>query len=62
MTTCNTCGYPPRHGPECDNPACVANPCVSDAQKARWQAEAARRAADEAERRRIRDIRRRMAR
>jgi hypothetical protein len=56
---CETCCYPSRLSTACDNPGCYANPCVSDRQRAAWRAEAERRAAEEAERERIRQIRRR---
>lgn len=57
---CPTCGYPPRHRPECDNPGCTANPDVSESQKAAWAETKAKRDAEEAERERVRAIRRRM--
>lgn len=60
LTTCPTCSYA-HEGDSCTNPACFANPSVTDAQKQRWTEERERREADEAERERIRQIRRRMA-
>lgn len=58
---CTSCGHP--HKPEaCDNPACYANPSISEERKAVWRAETKRRDVEEAERERIRKIRRRMIR
>lgn len=37
---CTACGYPPRRADACDNPACVANPTLSEAHKARLMADA----------------------
>lgn len=56
---CDVCTYPSNRAC-CDNPGCEANPSVSAAQKAAWKAERDRRAAQEAERERIRQIRRRI--
>jgi hypothetical protein len=56
---CTTCQYPSRDD-ACDNPGCVANPGVSEMQKAGWRLVAEKRAAEEAERERIRAIRGRM--
>ena len=58
---CEVCTYPSSKPDCCDNPGCEANPSVSAAQKAAWKAEWDRRAAEEAERERIRRIRRRMS-
>jgi hypothetical protein len=60
LRTCPSCHYA-HEGEHCPNPACFANPSVSETQKARWTAEREKREAEEAERQRIRDIRRRMA-
>lgn len=60
--SCPVCQYPSRLAAACDNPGCVANPCVSQEQKDRWLAARERREADEAERQRVRDIRRRATR
>lgn len=60
LTTCSTCHYA-HEGPSCPNPACFANPSVSEVQKARWTERNERLAAEEAERERIRSIRRRFA-
>jgi hypothetical protein len=60
--TCPACGYP-HAAPACDNPACEANPRVTQAQKDYWATERAKRAAraaEDAERQRARDIHRRM--
>jgi hypothetical protein len=58
IKTCPTCHY--AHDSEhCPNPACFANPSVTDAQKARWTERNERLAAEEAERQRIAAIRRR---
>lgn len=59
LKTCPDCGYP-HAGEDCDNPACFANPRVSDAQKAAWRERNERLKAEEAEHQRIADIRRRM--
>lgn len=56
---CTTCTYPSRRD-TCDNPGCVSNPNVTENQKAAWAASAAKHKAEEAERERIREIRRRM--
>lgn len=52
MYICTECTYPSRLADACDNPACLANPRLSEAHKAgiRAAAEAAarRRAEDEA--------------
>lgn len=62
MYVCSECGYPALHAIDhCDNPACFANPTVPEKQKEAWRVAAAKRAADEAERARIRAIHRRMA-
>lgn len=55
---CEVCTY---HFPEgfCRNPGCEANPDVTQSQKDRWRAERARKAAEEAEWKRIRKIRHR---
>ena len=58
IKTCPTCHYA-HVGDHCPNPACFANPSVSDEQKARWTERNERLAAEEADRRRIADIRRR---
>lgn len=56
--TCGTCGYP--HDQDaCPNPACDACPDVSDAAKAARRARHDQAVAEEAERERIRTIRRR---
>ena len=55
---CSECAYPFPEG-RCCNPGCEANPSVSQAQKDRWRAERDKRFADDAERERIRRIRRR---
>ncbi len=61
METCNQCGYPPRAaGDACDNPACFANPNVSERQKAAWRESNRRIKEDQQERQRIADIRKRM--
>lgn len=39
---CETCTYPSRAAAHCDNPGCVANPSVSEKQKALWAEEAER--------------------
>lgn len=57
---CEVCTYPDRSGTCCDNPGCEANPSVSAEQKTRWKAERDKRAAEDAERERIRRIRRRL--
>lgn len=59
LTTCPTCTYA-HEGDHCTNPACFANPSVSDEQKRNWIELNERLAAEEAERERIRQIRRRM--
>lgn len=60
--TCETCCYPSmRSLTACDNPGCVANPSVSAKQKSEWQSAIDRRNAEDAERERIRGIRRRFA-
>ena len=56
---CEICTYPALRGDACDNPACPANPSVSQHQKDRWEAEVDRRRAECAERERLRGIRRR---
>lgn len=53
---CPTCRYPHK-GDHCSNPGCEANPSVSESTKKGWRADREKRAADEAERNRIRDIR-----
>lgn len=60
METCPECGYPPISHDYCDNPACFANPHVSEAQKASWRERNLRLKAEEEERQRIADIRKRM--
>jgi hypothetical protein len=35
LTVCQTCDYP-HCGPSCTNPACYANPLVSNATKTAW--------------------------
>jgi hypothetical protein len=57
---CTMCTYPSHLQDACDNPGCEANPRVSETQKVAWRAERERRAAQEAERARIRAIRARM--
>ena len=43
---CSECGYPSRHAEDvCDNPACLANPTLSEAHKSRIR-DAARQYAD----------------
>lgn len=59
MFVCQVCTYPARSGDCCDNPGCEANPRVNQAQKDAWRAERDKRAAEEAERERVRQIRRR---
>jgi len=54
---CPTCKYP-LTGETCGNPGCKANPDIPEDIIARWEAEEARKRADEAERERIRKIRR----
>jgi hypothetical protein len=54
---CAACNYPYK-GAACDNPGCVANPSVSEEQKARWRIEAEKRAAEDAERKRVAAMRR----
>lgn len=54
---CAACAYPFPEG-VCRNPGCEANPDVTQTQKDRWRAERDRRAAEEAERIRMRRIRR----
>ena len=56
---CETCWYPSRLPTACDNPGCEANPSVSQSQKDAWKADRDRLAAEEAERERVRRIRRR---
>lgn len=56
---CEVCCYPFSEG-FCRNPGCEANPDVSQAQKDHWRAERDKKTAEEAERERIRQIRRRM--
>lgn len=56
---CEACWYPSRLLDACDNPGCEANPSVSQRQKDAWKADRDRRAAEEAERERVRRIRRR---
>jgi len=58
MFVCLTCTYPSRRE-TCDNPGCVANPDVTEAQKEQWKDEIDRRHAEETERERLRKIRRR---
>jgi len=55
LTQCSECSYP-YAGDGCTNPACYANPKVSDATKAIGRERDAIRKAEEAERQRIRDI------
>lgn len=58
---CEVCTYPSfRRHDACDNPACFANPSVSQRQKDKWRAERDKRDAEESERKRLRNIRRRM--
>ena len=57
-TNCPTCGYA-HSGADCDNPGCVANPAVSDTQKAIWADAKARSDAERNERMRFAEIRRR---
>ena len=56
---CTTCTYPSRLSDACDNPRCTANPTVPQYLKDQWAAEHAKAVAEEAERERIRQIRRR---
>lgn len=59
---CDVCTYPAfQRTDACDNPACVANPSVSESQKNRWRAEREKYEAEEAERDRVRKIRNRMS-
>lgn len=58
LKTCPTCTYA-YEGDSCTNPACFANPSVTDEQKRAWTERNERLAAEEAERERIRQIRRR---
>lgn len=55
---CGVCTYPARNDAHCDNPGCEANPSVTQKQKDAWRAERDKRAAEEAERQRLRKIRR----
>lgn len=55
---CETCTYPFPEG-VCRNPTCEANPSVTQAQKDAWKAARDKAAADEAERERWRQVRRR---
>lgn len=57
---CAACTYPSRLPDCCDNPRCVENPSVSQAQKDVWRVEADRRRETEEEREHIRRIRERM--
>ena len=59
LIVCPECGYP-HGGPSCPNPACFANPHVSEQQKDAWRERNTRLKAEEAERQRIVGIRRRM--
>ncbi len=52
---CDTCTYPSRSNSGCDNPACVANPTLSEA----FKAEMVRRAEEHAEIRRKEEARKR---
>jgi hypothetical protein len=56
---CAVCTYPSRRA-TCDNPRCTGNPGISQVTKDKWIAEHDRAVAQEAERERIRQIRRRM--
>lgn len=58
MVICPTCQYA-FEGP-CENPGCFANPRVSQEQKDRWTAQAAKNKAEQDERDRVTAIRRRM--
>ena len=60
LMTCPSCLYA-HVGAHCSNPGCTANPTVSEAQKERWAASAAKLASEGAERERVRAIRRRMS-
>lgn len=46
---CKECSYPSRLMDSCDNPACLANPSLSDAHKANLQANAEKAAKEKAE-------------
>jgi hypothetical protein len=46
---CQTCSYPSSKSDSCDNPACLANPDLSEAHKAKLIAAEKKRIADEAE-------------
>jgi hypothetical protein len=59
MFVCQVCTYPARNAACCDNPGCEANPSVGQAQKDAWRAERDKRAAEEAEREWLRQLRRR---
>lgn len=56
MWKCMGCGYP-QEGDACGNPRCFENPTVSQATKDKWRAEQERARTEEAERRRIAEIR-----
>lgn len=57
---CDECHYPSLSGDgPCDNPGCVANPTVTQAQKDIWARQAAEMAEQEAERQRLARLRRR---
>lgn len=54
--TCKSCSYP-FAGKSCPNPACFANPNVSEETKADWRIRDAARLAEEAEREHLRRMR-----
>lgn len=56
---CKVCTYPSRLPSACDNPRCDGNPAISQATKDAWRAEHEKRQAEEVERERVRQIRRR---
>lgn len=58
LIVCPSCSYPHRKDCSCPNPACYANPNVSDEVKAGWRARDERLAAESAERDRLAKIRR----
>lgn len=57
---CAVCCYPANNETQCSNPGCIGNPSVTQKQKDAWKTEIDKRNAEEAERERIRGIRRRM--
>ena len=46
---CKECGYPSYKADSCDNPACLANPGLSEAHKAHLRAMAEKAAKEKAE-------------